>query len=47
MNSHLMYGAHDHQSLRRGGGGGNIVDRFNVALKEIWELAEIQDYIQD
>ena len=45
MNSHLMYGAHDHQSLGRG--GGNIVDRFNVALKEVWELAEIQDYIQD
>ena len=41
-----MYGAHDHQSLGRGGGG-NIVDRFNVALKEVWELAEIQDYIQD
>ena len=41
-----MYGAHDHQSLRRGGGG-DIVDRFNVALKEVWEPVEIQDYIQD
>ena len=30
-----------------GVGGGNIVDRFNVALKEVWELAEIQDDIQD
>ena len=27
--------------------GGNIVDRFNVALKEVLELVEIQDYIQD
>ena len=41
-----MYGAHNHQSLGTEGGG-DIVDRFNVALKEVWELAEIQDYIQD